>query len=265
MKYKIIDTHAHIFPDKIASIASAKIGAFYTLPMLHSGSVAELLALCAENNIEKTIVSSCATKVEQVSSINKFICASAQNPKLVGLIALHPDLSTAELDRQIAYALDNNLKGVKLHPDFQQFNIDSKKAQSLYAALEGVLPILFHVGDEQRDYSHPRRLIKVLKRYPKLQAIAAHLGGYTKWDEAACYAEVRNCYYDCSSALCFMDRDKGAKLIEFLGVDKVMFGSDYPMSNAAKEIEILLSLGLDNVSLEKIFYTNANRFYGGLL
>jgi len=262
MEYKIIDTHAHIFPDKIANIASAKIGEFYSLPMLHNGSVRALLEICQANNIEKTIVSSCATKAEQVKSINKFIYASVQHPKLAGLATLHPEQSPAEIDASIAFALEHNLIGIKLHPDFQQFNINSPQVENLYSALEGVLPILFHIGDETRDYSHPRRLIKMLKRYPKLQVIAAHLGGYTKWDEVALYADANNCFYDCSSALCFVDKDKGTKLIEFLGEDKVMFGSDYPMSNAGREIDCLLQLGLSSNTLEKIFYTNAQKFYG---
>lgn len=261
MHTKIIDSHAHIFPDKIASLASANIGAFYSIPMQHNGSVAKLLEICTANNIEKTITSSCATKVEQVSSINRFICNSTKHPQLEGLISLHPDMTIAELDREITFALNNNLKGVKLHPDFQEFDIDCQRAENIYAALEGVLPILFHVGDETRDSSHPRRLIKILKRYPKLKAIAAHLGGYTKWDEVFIYADVDNCYYDSSSALCFMDKDKGAKIIEFLGADKIMFGSDYPMSNAKKELDILLSLGLEQACLDKILYTNTKKIY----
>jgi hypothetical protein len=36
---KIIDIHAHIFPDKIAEKASANVGAFYNLSMKHDGKI----------------------------------------------------------------------------------------------------------------------------------------------------------------------------------------------------------------------------------
>ncbi|MGI6213255.1 MAG: amidohydrolase family protein [Christensenellales bacterium] len=260
MRYKIIDAHAHIFPDKIASAASQNIGDFYSIPMLYDGSAGVLLDMCAKHGVEKTIVSSVATKVHQVRSINTFICESCRNPAFAGLISLHPDLTPKEIDREIEFALANGLKGVKLHSDFQRFDIDSPKAENIYSAVAGVLPVLFHVGDPNKDFSHPKRLVKVLKRYPKLKAVAAHLGGYTKWDEVACYAEV-DCRFDSCSALCFMDRERGARLIEFFGADKVMFGSDYPMSGADKERDILLSLGLGQEKEEKILRENAREFY----
>ena len=40
---KIIDTHCHIYPDKIASKAAAATGTFYGLPASHDGSVSALL------------------------------------------------------------------------------------------------------------------------------------------------------------------------------------------------------------------------------
>ena len=39
----IIDTHAHIYPDKIALKAAASIGDFYHIPMNLNGTVGELL------------------------------------------------------------------------------------------------------------------------------------------------------------------------------------------------------------------------------
>ena len=196
--------------------------------------------MCAKHGVEKTIVSSVATKVHQVRSINTFICESCRNPAFAGLISLHPDLTPKEIDREIEFALANGLKGVKLHSDFQRFDIDSPKAENIYSAVAGVLPVLFHVGDPNKDFSHPKRLVKVLKRYPKLKAVAAHLGGYTKWDEVACYAEV-DCRFDSCSALCFMDRERGAAYRIFRA-DKVIFLS-YPMSGRTGGISCSLRAG----------------------
>ena len=38
------------------------------------------------------------------------------------------------------------LKGVKLHPDMQQFKIDDYRMLKIYELCEGKLPILIHTG-----------------------------------------------------------------------------------------------------------------------
>ena len=261
-KQKIIDSHAHIFPSKIALKAVENIGSFYGIRMKEDGTTKSLIKSAENLNAEKVIVNSSATKPTQVRAINEFINRKiSKTPLLCGLISLHPDLSIKQIDEEIEYALENGFKGVKLHPDFQKFYIDDKKAENIYSALSGVLPILFHVGDNKRSFSEPHMLVKILKKYPKLRAIAAHLGGYTKWTEVDCYKDIDNCFFDTSSALCFMEKDLALKTIYKLGVDKILFGSDYPMSNAQIEYERFKALSLDLDIEEKILYKTAKEFY----
>ena len=70
---KVIDVHTHIFPPKIAEKAVESIGKFYNTQMKYKGSKKELLESGKEINVEKYLVFSTATKVEQVESINNFI------------------------------------------------------------------------------------------------------------------------------------------------------------------------------------------------
>ena len=49
----IIDSHAHIFPEKIAKKASVNIGKFYDLKMDFDGSVKKLLEIGEKNGIDK--------------------------------------------------------------------------------------------------------------------------------------------------------------------------------------------------------------------
>ena len=70
---KIIDFHAHIFPDKIAKKATENIGRFYGIEMSGNGSVNALLQSASAFNVEKFIVHSTATTHRQVNAINDFI------------------------------------------------------------------------------------------------------------------------------------------------------------------------------------------------
>ena len=100
-----------------------------------------------------------------------------------GLGTLHPDSEQPEQDfRELA---ELGLRGVKLHPDFQQFEADSDRAMRIYElCAEAGLPVLVHTGDHRFDYSNPNRIAHVLRAFPNLKLIAAHLGGWSIWDEA---------------------------------------------------------------------------------
>ena len=50
------------------------------------------------------------------------------------------------------------------------------------------------------------------------------------------------------------------ELIELYGVDRVMFGSDFPMWSPQKEFAFLESLELPAADFEKITWRNAERF-----
>lgn len=258
----IIDAHAHIFPDKIAAKAAEGIGSFYGIKITFDGTVSSLLDINSKAGVDMALVQSVATVPEQVHNINNFISEQVKlHPdKLVGFGALHPDFPDieAETDRIISLGL----KGIKLHPDFQRFDLDDPKAFPIYEAAEGRLPILFHVGDSRYDYSAPQRLFNVMKRFPKLTVIGAHLAGWTKWDEAADIFAGSGIYADCSSSLYALEPEHAAELIRNIGTKRVMFGTDYPMWSADEELERFRRLPLTQEEQEDILYLNAARLLG---
>lgn len=258
----IIDTHAHIFPTKIALKATGSIGEFYNIPMQGNGEIDDLLALGSSAGVNGYIVNSTATTKQQVRAINNFIANSIEDKENVwGLATLHPGLSDAEIAYEMDFALKNGLIGIKLHPDFQKFYIDDPSVFKLYEAAAGVLPILFHTGDSRYDYSSPRRLAKIAKEFKDLKCIGAHFGGYCRWEEVDCYRGLENVFFDTSSSLYKLEKEQSLHIIQMLGVDKFMFGVDYPMWKPDFEIQNILNLDLNINDTEKIFYKNAENFY----
>ena len=55
-EYKIIDIHAHIFPEKIASKAVRAIGDYYGVPMEGEGTVEDLLKKGSAIGVSKYVV-----------------------------------------------------------------------------------------------------------------------------------------------------------------------------------------------------------------
>lgn len=260
---KIIDAHCHIFPDKIAQKATDSIGKFYDLEMeCGIGSSPVLLQEGDNLGVSGFVVCSTATKPHQVVSINDFIAqACAQNPRFTGLATMFPGFEDVYGELQRAKAM--GLHGIKLHPDFQAFLIDDPAALPIYeAAQELEMPILFHTGDKRYPYSHPSRLAKICRMFPRLLTVGAHFGGYSVWDQLDAYEGVENVCFDTSSSLAFIDPEQAVSLIHRFGAERFMFGSDFPMWREEDELARFLALPLTQDEQEQILYRTAERVYG---
>lgn len=265
-KYCAIDAHCHIYPDKIAHKAAGAISTFYDRDDVEphgDGTVKMLIENGTSAGIDKFIVQSVATTPHQVSSINHFIAEEVEksNGRLAGLGTLHPDSENQKAD--IEQIIDLGLHGVKLHPDIQNFKIDDYRCLKIYELCEEKgLPILMHTGDYRFDNSNPNRLLPIMEIYTNLTVIGAHLGGWSVWDEAVnTLAHLPNLYVDCSSSMPWLSNEKTVEIIRRYGVDKVLFGTDYPMWSPHDELERFMTLDLTDKERKMILSENAIKVF----
>ena len=284
--YTILDCHTHIYPEKIAAKAVKSIGDFYDIPMDRDGTVADLLRQADQVGIQKSLALAVAVEARQVEHINDFLIrtvnehadrlwgfgtlhADMENPGRevervlkAGMkgIKLHPDMEDPA--REVERVLKAGMKGIKLHPDMQHFSLGDEKADRLFAACEGVCPMMFHTGDRRYRNSNPALIPPILDRHPDLTLICAHFGGYSEWDDAVRYLVDTGVYVDTSSTSFKLPADRIRELISLFGEDRVLFGTDFPMWDAQPEIDFLLSLGLEDRVYRKIFSENLLRLLG---
>jgi len=258
-----IDSHCHIYPEKIASRAVAGTDNFYGAHSLCEGTSSDLIKRGKEAGIDHFIVQSVATTPHQVRSINEFIAKEVENSGalMTGLGTLHPD--STDIKGDIEHILELGLHGVKLHPDIQKFKIDDYRCLKIYDLCEQKnIPILMHTGDSRFDFSNPNRMLPILQIYTSLTVVGAHLGGWSVWDEAVeAFKNLPNFYVDCSSCFGFIEAEKVKALIKSYGAEKVLFGTDYPMWSPSKEIEAFLSLSLDEFENRCILNMNAKKVF----
>ena len=131
-----------------------------------------------------------------------------------------------------------------------------------------VLPIFL-----PRDLRRLKRTIVLALQAPKTRFIFAHLGGmnFRFWNilAAARTAEnlfANNIYFDISATVAmFADspvEDEFVWTIRNVGVDHVLFGSDFPQYSLAKNLTALKQLGLTEEEEAAIRFENARKLLG---
>ena len=254
----IIDIHAHVFPDAIAQKAAGSIGKFYGMTAKHCGTVRQLADEYGKAGICSGCIHSVAVTPQYIPAINRFIAETVRNDpgKFTGYAAIHP--GAEDNPGLIDEVRSMGLKGFKIHPDMQQFALDSPEAMNMFSRIEGQMPVMIHTGDRRFEYSNPKRMKRVLDTFPHLICICAHLGGWSEWEDAwKTLAGYENVYVDTSSSLYAFTPEKGRDMIRHYSRERVLFGTDYPMWTPGEELDRFRKLELTDEETEKILYRNA--------
>ena len=260
---RIIDFHTHVYPDAIARKAADNVRAFYDGigNGAIDGRVQTLLERGDMAGITEFAILPVATKPERTRHINEFIIREAANqPRFYGFGTVHAAMDG--LMEEVAFIQDNNLYGIKIHPDYQTFAIDDPRMFPVYEQIQGKLPIVFHMGDLRYDYSQPARLRKVLRNFSKLQVVAAHFGGYQMHKQAVEELSDTNCFFDTSSSLMVMESGLAEKYIHHYGAERFLYGTDYPMWDPVVEVERFFKLDLTDGEKEQIAWKTAAQLLG---
>lgn len=265
--YKVFDVHTHTYPEAISRKACENLGKFYNFDVLGKGTYTDLEAQAESNNVGGYLLFSVATNSHQVEKVNSSIAelvklSRSHGFKTYGFAGMYQDYP--DFEGEINRAVSLGLCGVKLHPDIQMVDITDRRLYPLYELMEARgLPIYFHMGDDRPEYrySEADKLIAVLRDFPQLSVVAAHLGGYKAWDDAVPKLAGReNIRYDTSSALWAMSPESASRIISKLGAENVMFGTDYPVVNTHEELERFFRLQLTDKEREDILWNNAMDF-----
>lgn len=186
------------------------------------------------------------------------------------------------------------LKGVNLPPSIGDIPIDAPELEPFYARVEELgVPLLVHAGDnifgpqllDDHDgalhFSAGRlfessiavlRLVVsgIMERHPQLKIVHFHAGGVLPYMSGRLDKNARRPgLQPPSTYLRRMYADTVAPhahttrlAIDFYGIDKVMYGTDYPCWNPAAAFAMLMELELDEVDLDKILRGNAAKLFG---
>ena len=254
---EFIDFHTHVYPDAIAPKAADSIRVFYGFgEKAMDGTAKTLLERGDAAGTHRFVILPVAMRPDRTRHINDFILSEVEaEPRFIGFGTVHAAMN--KLMEEVEYIQQTGLHGIKLHPDSQVFAIDDDRLLPMYEEIQGKLPVIFHMGDHRFDYSHPKRLRRVLECFPNLQVIAAHFGAYELYEEAYGYLKDTDCFFDVSSSLMFMGEGVAESYVNRYGAERFVYGSDYPMWDPAVEMQRFLKLKLTDRQFEQIAHKTA--------
>lgn len=238
-----IDAHAHI----------GNFGGWAGV----EGTPEVLLHFMEEYEIEKTVL--CAkdhTGNEEVLKVWE------QYPdKFLPLVYVNPLEGEEECRRKIAYYVgENGFKGIKMNPLRHAFVADDLAVDPVMEeAADRGIPVFIHSGHP--PYSLPWSIALLAERHPDVKTVMIHMGhGHGVYIDAALKMAKRypNLYLEMSGM------PMGVKIrqaYEEVGEERIMFGTDFPFHHPLVEIQKVLTCGLTEEAMEKVFYSNVLKLF----
>ena len=272
----IIDSHCHVVPpdfgsrhDELAT-RDATYAALFPQPGGRFAGTEQLLRDMDAGGVDHAIAMGFGWKDPDV--------AAEANDYLVEAALAHPDRITAftsvnpawgaQAVREASRCLDAGASGIgEIHADTQQFDIaDADLMEPLMALLRSRnAPIVIHasepVGHQYpgKGSTTPGLLLRFAAKFPENRMVFAHLGGglpfYAAMPEVA--DALGNVWYD-TAALPYLYRPSAVAAVAMTaGVDRILFGTDYPLLPHRRVIDYIRSAELSRCDTDAIMGANA--------
>ena len=260
---------------RIAGISKSVVVNLYTTASIRAAALASLEAGLSELERDRATREIDARLADEMCSFNRWACGIGEkHPDLAIFVAADPTLLPDE--RGAAHVRElhekHGARGVKLHGAAQGFNMSDRRMWGTYRACEELgLPIIAHSGPDRCGAGHaePPAFVEMLRTFPELKVVVAHLGGGS-WRLTKAVADAfPNAYFDCCEIIDWTGSPNGpsqtelARLIKAIGPHRVMMGSDFPWYDLDNTVDRVMSLPLlADEEKERILGANAEEILG---
>lgn len=269
---KVIDSHVHIFPDKIFS----SVWSWFdknAWKIRYRMDTSTLFQFLLDHGVSHIIALQYAHKPGISGFLNTYMAEKCRefHGKITGMATVFPgEKDAAEI---LLKAFADGLKGVKLHAHVQCFDMNNNYMDIIYDTCEKEQkPMVMHVGREPKSEKYncdpyklcnASKLESILKNFPKLKICVPHLG----FDEINQYKTLIEKYdtlwLDTTMVLTDYFPMPNKIGLEHYRLDRIMYGSDFPNIPYAwdRELKCLTKSSLTYEDLEKVLQKNAEKFY----
>lgn len=256
----LIDFHTHCFPQKVAEKAIPHLAAICKQEPLSDGTYEDTLEKMKNWGVDRFLVLNIATAPRQQLNVNNFAASMDKPPVSRALGSVHA--AAPDALEELSRIKSLGLPGVKIHPDYQDVEMDDKTLLEVYSLCsEWDMICVFHAGFDpvspDKTRVIPQKALQIHRQFPKLKMVLAHMGGFARWDEVEECLVGTGVYFDTSLASAHMDPRQALRIIQNHGAEHILFGSDCPWGSPAEGFRYIDALPLTSAQKERIFSQNA--------
>lgn len=260
----IIDVHAHVRTSQGDAMTSDQpIG------------VAELAALERASGVEHAalIVIARAGRIDDTRAANDAVLALARASagQFFAVPSVHPadgEAAMVELQR----LAEAGARMIKLHPNTQGFDVAAPEVAAVVERAATLRLVVLFDGYSPFDADQTGKFLRLAITHPDARIVLAHLGAM-RFDEMAVFGLARrfewyprNVWFDLSAIASFYGESPYAEqlrwVVRAIGVDRVMFGSDWPVDPPARALAGVRALGFTPDEQRQILHDTAAALLG---
>jgi uncharacterized protein len=253
----IIDAHAHLRLGEADGLTPTQpIGtkAIGTLDEAAGITQSALIVIARQGQPEKTR--------QQNDAV---LAAAAASPgRFYPVVSVHP------ADKQVAYdelerVAKLGAKEVKLHPNTQNFDVSDPDVGAVVEKCGELNLVVLFDSYKPWDPSEMGKFLLLAVQHPKTKIVLAHMG-FSYFREAVSFALIRrlgmadNVWFDVSAiATTYAGSPVQPELVWTLrkvGIDRIIFGSDWPVYTPAEALQAVRILGLTEAEQKQVLHDN---------
>ena len=232
-------------------------------------SIDDYIVLMDKVGIDKAIIVSFNAKTAYdiilVSNDNIADLISLYPKKLIGFAGI--DIPAPDALDQLDYAINSlSLKGVKLVPPVQKFDISDKVYDPIWKKMIDLnIPLWTHGGHQVSTsgsiakFGHPMLIDELAMRHQDLVIIIGHMGTPWFWDTYSVVLRHQNVYVDISAHPELYTYFPWDAYVNYKIEHKILFGSDHPLVHWNQIIPAVQKLPISEGFRNLIFYENAKK------
>jgi len=274
----VVDFHAHICPPRVKREREpylqrdAGFAALYSSPKAKLATAEELIDSMDRDGVAVSVVQSGGWSSHELCiEFNDYILESvARYPKrLMGFTTFQTDSIEAAVT-EIERCARGGAVGIgELRPESLSISLsDAGAMATLAAAIAGNgLRLLVHASEpvghvyQGKGTMTPEKLLSFIDCFPGTTVICAHWGGglpfYAMMPEVG--EALANVYFDTAASPFLYQPEVYRVVAGLVGVERVLFGSDYPLLGQKRAIDDATAAGLTEDEMSLVLSGNACR------
>lgn len=276
----IVDAHVHIFPpEKIAARESLLLrdpwfGEAFGHPNAKMRTAEELIASMDKAGVDVSIVVGWPWRASvELRQHNDYLAVACERYpdrlRWLGIINAAASDAPDEIERCVKLGASGF---GEINADGQEFRWSNPESyrDALQAIAASGLPLMTHTSEPVghrypgKGFAHPGEIMTAIEAFPELNWVLAHWGGGLPFYELMPEVKIAcaKVAYDSAATSFLYDATIFRRVIDLVGVEKVLFGSDWPVLAQGKLLTRIRALDLSDDELDAVLGGNAVRIYG---